>query len=141
MNKVVIDKRIAEIVALLILVVSVVLSFLNFQKSVKSYIDNLRNEIDSTNSAYQKLDVLNKESEILANFKKEVENVPSFIVEKYVTDSELLKILSELFNRKILRIDYLYVSSDLQSPLIFVETPTVYQVKIIAGGGEYVGNQ
>lgn len=135
MNKVVIDKRIAEVVVLLILVVSVALSFLNFQRSVKSYVDNLKGEIESTNSVYQKLSMLNKESEILASFKKEVENVPSIIVEKYVTDSELLKILSELFNRKILRIDYLYVSSDLQSPLIFVETPTVYQVKIIAGGG------
>jgi len=77
--------------------------------------------------------ILEKESEMIANLKDELNSSYKATIQGTLTNLDLENVIREILTSKVVEIDYFSIKSENQFPIVFEDIPVVYQVSIVTG--------
>ncbi len=128
-----ISRRVAIIIAFLILIVSSALSVFYYYNSVHNYLARLEEKLSMVTNSYNQMKILEKESEMIANLKDELNSSYKATIQGTLTNLDLENVIREILTSKVVEIDYFSIKSENQFPIVFEDIPVVYQVSIVTG--------
>jgi len=70
---------------------------------------------------------------MIADLKDELNNSYKVTIEGTLTNLDLEKVMKEIVTSKVVEIDYFSITSESQFPIVFEDTPVIYQVSIVTG--------
>ncbi|HPT53862.1 MAG TPA: hypothetical protein PKI14_04180 [Fervidobacterium sp.] len=135
-----INRKVAVALAFAILTLSSILSGAYYYKSVHNYLKRLEEKLILVTNTYNQMKVLEKESEIIAMMKDEINNSLKVNVTGILNTEELENIVRKIITSEVAEIDYFSIKSESQFPILFDDVPINYQVSIMIGGN-INGNQ
>lgn len=128
-----VNRKVAILLAFILLIVSSSLSVFYYYSSVHNYLTRLEGKLSMVTNSYNQMRLLERESEMIADLKDELNNSYKVTIEGTLTNLDLEKVMKEIVTSKVVEIDYFSITSESQFPIVFEDTPVIYQVSIVTG--------
>ena len=128
-----VNRKVAILLAFILLIVSSSLSVFYYYSSVHNYLTRLEGKLSMVTNSYNQMRLLERESEMIAELKDELNNSYKVIIEGTLTNLDLEEVMKEIVTSKVVEIDYFSITSESQFPIVFEDTPVIYQVSIVTG--------
>ncbi|HOA16843.1 MAG TPA: hypothetical protein PL174_07445 [Fervidobacterium sp.] len=128
-----VNRKVAILLAFILLIVSSSLSVFYYYSSVHNYLTRLEGKLSMVTNSYNQMRLLERESEMIAELKDELNNSYKVTIEGTLTNLDLEKVMKEIVTSKVVEIDYFSITSESQFPIVFEDTPVIYQVSIVTG--------
>ncbi len=128
-----VNRKVAILLAFILLIVSSGLSVFYYYSSVHNYLTRLEGKLSMVTNSYNQMRLLERESEMIADLKDELNNSYKVTIEGTLTNLDLEKVMKEIVTSKVVEIDYFSITSESQFPIVFEDTPVIYQVSIVTG--------
>jgi hypothetical protein len=125
-----VNRKVAILLAFILLIVSSSLSVFYYYSSVHNYLTRLEGKLSMVTNSYNQMRLLERESEMIAELKDELNNSYKVTIEGTLTNLDLEKVMKEIVTSKVVEIDYFSITSESQFPIVFEDTPVIYQVSI-----------
>ncbi|HOV53192.1 MAG TPA: hypothetical protein PKW84_02280 [Fervidobacterium sp.] len=128
-----VNRKVAILLAFILLIVSSSLSVFYYYSSVHNYLTRLEGKLSMVTNSYNQMRLLERESEMIAELKDELNNSYKVTIEGTLTNLDLEEVMKEIVTSKVVEIDYFSITSESQFPIVFEDTPVIYQVSIVTG--------
>ncbi len=128
-----VNRKVAILLAFILLIVSSSLSVFYYYSSVHNYLTRLEGKLSMVTNSYNQMRLLERESEMIADLKDELNNSYKVTIEDTLTNLDLEKVMKEIVTSKVVEIDYFSITSESQFPIVFEDNPVIYQVSIVTG--------
>ncbi|ABS61114.1 hypothetical protein [Fervidobacterium nodosum] len=131
---IVIQRKIAVLIAFFIMIVLFLMAGIYFYNSYYQYMKNLESKLSEVTQVYNKLKQLEQESEILAKLQEDFGNMLEMEVNSELISDDVEKLLSKILSKKVAEIKYFYMNANVYYPILFEATPVYYTVNLKVGG-------